>query len=102
MLLECIYGLLLSPDVSDPLDSVLALQFYDGNGLYEYRILEHKKKYANKTRNQWQKQLLLSDNSTSSCAKTTRKNTNKRSTSNNTKNSKKSKSRKSNREIEID
>jgi ubiquitin-protein ligase len=102
MLLECIYGLLLSPDVSDPLDSVLALQFYDGNGLYEYRILEHKKKYANKTRNQWQKQLLVSDNSTSSCAKTTRKNTNNRSTSNNTKNSKKNKSRKSNREIEID
>ena len=29
--LQCIYGLLLSPDVSDPLGSTLALEFYDNS-----------------------------------------------------------------------
>ena len=41
--LECIYGLLLSPDVSDPLDSHNALAFYDDSGGYEATIIQHIK-----------------------------------------------------------
>ena len=35
VLFSCIYGLLLSPDKSDPLDSTLALQSYNDDGGYE-------------------------------------------------------------------
>jgi ubiquitin-protein ligase len=39
--LECVYGLLLAPDVADPLDSNLALDSYDDSGTYQMRIVEH-------------------------------------------------------------
>jgi len=32
VMIDCIYGLLLNPDVSDPLDSTLALDFYAATG----------------------------------------------------------------------
>jgi hypothetical protein len=40
----CRYGLLLSPDVADPLDSNLALSFYESSGIYEIRIVNHCQK----------------------------------------------------------
>merc|ERR1711900_18776 len=45
-ILQCVYGLLLNPDVDDPLDSTLALEFYNDNGLYETSILNHVKRHA--------------------------------------------------------
>jgi len=56
-ILHCIYGLLLNPDVSDPLDTNLALSFYEANGIYESDIMEHVKKFASKTREQWKNEL---------------------------------------------
>ncbi|CAE7672334.1 unnamed protein product [Symbiodinium sp. CCMP2592] len=53
-LLESIYGLLLCPDVDDPLDSTLALAFYDDSGLYESSIVDHVQRHAKcKTRADW-------------------------------------------------
>ena len=43
---ECVYGLLLSPDTADPLDSTLALSFYEGDGRYEAEIIAHTKLHA--------------------------------------------------------
>ncbi len=55
---ECVYGLLLSPDTNDPLDSHLALLFYQGTGLYETSIAEHTARHAvGTTRQAWKKQL---------------------------------------------
>ena len=54
---QCLYGLLLTPDVSDPLDSTLALEFYDDSGLYETSIVHHVKRHASKTREDWKNKL---------------------------------------------
>lgn len=43
---DCVYGLLLNPDVEDPLDSNLALDSYDDSGTYQVRIVEHTKAHA--------------------------------------------------------
>ncbi|AYV75329.1 MAG: putative bifunctional E2/E3 enzyme [Terrestrivirus sp.] len=58
LILNCIYGLLLNPDVSDPLDTNMALLYYEANGQYEADILENVNKYASKTREQWKKELI--------------------------------------------
>lgn len=51
---ECIFGLLLSPDTADPLDSTLALSFYEADGSYEAAILAHTKLHATKiTKAEW-------------------------------------------------
>jgi len=57
LILQCIYGLLLNPDISDPLDTNLAMMFYEATGQYETQIMEHVNKYAFKTRTQWEKEL---------------------------------------------
>jgi len=58
VVLQNVYGLLLEPDVEDPLDSTLALAFYDDNGLYETSIVEYVEKHAKaKTRADWFKLL---------------------------------------------
>ena len=43
---ECVYGLLLSPDVADPIDTNLTLSFHAGTGVYETTILEHTAAHA--------------------------------------------------------
>ena len=44
--------------MQDPLDSTLALAFYDDNGLYETSIVEYVEKHAQaKTRADWFKLL---------------------------------------------
>ena len=44
--LQCINGLLLSPDTEDPLDSQLALQFFEGSGVYEISVVRHTERFA--------------------------------------------------------
>ena len=56
-ILQCVYGLLLSPDVSDPLDSTLALAFYDDSGLYETSIVAHTKQHASQCVEWWKQEL---------------------------------------------
>ena len=34
--MECVYGLLLTPDYDDPLDSTLVLEFYQGSGTFSF------------------------------------------------------------------
>merc|ERR1719498_333449 len=45
-IMECIYGLLLNPDYDDPLDSTLALEFYEASGIYEDSIRRHVNRHA--------------------------------------------------------
>jgi len=55
LILQCIYGLLLNPDVTDPLDTNLAMLFYEANGTYEAEIISFVQKHATRTREQWAK-----------------------------------------------
>jgi len=48
--LQCVYGLMLHPDTSDPLDSTLALQSYDDSGTYEARVMEHCSQHSSVSR----------------------------------------------------
>ena len=58
LVFDCIAGLLLSPDVDDPLDSILALDRADDSGLYEANIVKHCKLHAAKTsRDEWKERL---------------------------------------------
>ena len=54
---SCVFGLLLSPDRSDPLDSTLALQSYDDNGAYEASVIAHTAVHASRTREEWLREL---------------------------------------------
>jgi ubiquitin-protein ligase len=57
--LDCIYGLLLAPDVDDPLDSTLALARADDSGSYEGKIIAHTAAYARGgTMDSWEEELL--------------------------------------------
>jgi len=53
-ILQGLYSLMLNPSQDDPLDSVLAQRFYEGEGRYEADILEHVKAHASKrNRKRW-------------------------------------------------
>jgi len=55
--LDNIYGLLLVPDVDDPLDSTLALARADDSGAYEGTIIAHTQRYAfGKTMDEWEEE----------------------------------------------
>ncbi len=58
LILQCIYGLLLNPDTSDPLDTNLSSLYYEANGQYEAQIMDSVNKHALKTRDQWRKELI--------------------------------------------
>jgi len=59
IVLSCIYGLLLNPDVDDPLDTGLALQYFAASGQYEASIMQHVAKYSTtKSRQEWAKEIL--------------------------------------------
>ncbi len=47
-ILSVVYSLLLSPDVQDPIDSTLVLEYHAGNGIYEMNVLKHVKQHASK------------------------------------------------------
>jgi ubiquitin-protein ligase len=53
LILQCVYGLFLNPDINDPLDTNLALKYFQSEGDYEAEILSHVKKYASKSRESW-------------------------------------------------
>jgi ubiquitin-protein ligase len=60
--LQCIYGLLLNPDVDDPLDSTLALQFFDDSGTYEVSVVEHTQRFATeRSMEDWREVLLAEE-----------------------------------------
>ena len=57
--LDCVYGLLLAPDVDSPLDSTLALARADDSGSYEGKIIAHTAAYARvRTMDSWEEELL--------------------------------------------
>jgi len=56
-ILHCIYGLLLNPDYEDPLDSTLALEFYEASGVYEDSIRRHVEQHAHRSRAAWRQHL---------------------------------------------
>jgi len=55
---QSVYGLLLAPDVTDPLNTNLAFSYYEATGKYEGEIIEHVGIHAKKTRNEWKKELV--------------------------------------------
>ena len=57
LILQCIYGLLLNPDVADPLDTNLALAYYEADGSYEAQIMQYVESYATKSRENWKIEL---------------------------------------------
>ena len=58
MVLGCVYGLLLNPDYEDPLDSSLALEFYQASGAYEASVMEYTERHARaKSRAVWRREL---------------------------------------------
>eukprot|EP01052_Picozoa_sp_SAG31_P004896 SAG31_NODE_208_length_20313_cov_6.143119_13_plen_206_part_00 len=46
----CVFGLLLTPDKHDPIDSTLALSANNDSGEYEASIMTHVRKHATKSR----------------------------------------------------
>jgi ubiquitin-protein ligase len=57
-ILDCVYGLFLNPDITDPLDTNLAMMYYEANGEYEASIIKHVQKYAYKSRVAWRDDLV--------------------------------------------
>jgi len=54
---QCVYGLMLNPDVDDPLDTNLALSYFSATGCYEASIMEYVKLHAmDKNRDDYRKQ----------------------------------------------
>jgi len=51
--LSCVYGLLLTPETDDPLDTDLALLYFIQRDNYNTTISQHVKKHASKTKAQW-------------------------------------------------
>jgi len=52
-LLSCVYGLLLTPETNDPLDTDLALIYYTQRQKYNEIIEQHVIKHATKSRQVW-------------------------------------------------
>jgi hypothetical protein len=50
MILDCVYGLLLTPDKHDPIDSTLALSANNDSGEYEGSIMAHVQLHASRSR----------------------------------------------------
>jgi len=55
-LLSCVYGLLLTPETDDPLDTDLALTYYTQPIKYNEIIEQHVSKHATKSREEWNKE----------------------------------------------
>ena len=61
-ILDCVFGLLLTPEPEDPLDSALAQEYYDNLHEYERTAKTNTREHARKTLQQWRKELVGSDN----------------------------------------
>ncbi|CAN0424417.1 unnamed protein product, partial [Lampetra planeri] len=57
-ILDAVFGLLIAPEPSDPLDSCLAEEYLTNAELYRQHASEHTAKHAGKTLEQWQEDLL--------------------------------------------
>jgi len=67
MVLDCVYGLLLYPETDDPIDSNLAMIFFNNKINYEKGITEHVKKHAKaKSAAEWRAELLQDEDADSS------------------------------------
>ena len=61
-ILDCVFGLLLTPEPEDPLDSALAQEYYDNVHEYERTAEANTREHARKTLQEWRKELVGSDN----------------------------------------
>ena len=61
-ILDCVFGLLLTPEPEDPLDSALAQEYYDNLHEYERTAEANTREHARKTLQQWRKELVGSAN----------------------------------------
>ena len=61
-ILDCVFGLLLTPEPEDPLDSALAQEYYDNLHEYERTAEANTCEHARKTLQQWRKELVGSAN----------------------------------------
>jgi len=57
--LSCVYGLLLTPETDDPLDTDLALLYFTQRDLYNVTISFHVKKYATKSKAEWRQEFQI-------------------------------------------
>jgi hypothetical protein len=59
MVLQCVYGLMLNPDIEDPLDTNLAFSFFAATGGYEAEIIQHVQHHAKeRNRESWREELI--------------------------------------------
>lgn len=61
LVMNCVYGLLLSPEPDDPLDSALAEEYYLDKIAYEATAREMTSSYASKKLNVWREELVGSE-----------------------------------------
>jgi len=59
--MSCVYGLLLTPEPDDPLDSVLAEEYLMNRAAYDQKAREMTLSQANKTLQQWRAELNVED-----------------------------------------
>lgn len=52
-----VYGLLLEPDLDNPLEIQASLKYYDDDGTYALAVANAVTKHASKTRQEWQREL---------------------------------------------
>jgi len=57
-LLSCVYGLFLTPETDNPLDTGLTAQYYTNSSQYKLLVEQHVAKYASKSRQMLRQQLL--------------------------------------------
>ena len=60
-IVDCVFGLLLTPEPEDPLDSALAQEYYDNHQEYERTAATSTREHARKKLEQWRKELVGSD-----------------------------------------
>ncbi|PIA90444.1 putative bifunctional E2/E3 enzyme [Cercospora beticola] len=58
MLLDTIFGLLMQAEVSDPINTTIALDYHHDQVDFAEEVRAHVRKHASKTRDQWKKDLL--------------------------------------------
>jgi len=56
--LSCVYGLLLTPETDDPLDTDLALLYFTQREMYNSTISQQVKKYASKSKEVWKNEFM--------------------------------------------
>ena len=60
-IMDCVFGLLLTPEPEDPLDSALAQEYYDNRQEYERTAASYTREHARKKLEQWRRELVGSD-----------------------------------------